>query len=95
MEPFLFQTLPIIYDVRKFVQVGRLVLCGNLRYQEFVALATGFPFGVEVGNDRYRANGKSFMEMFCLDFRHPLIARVECSQVQRDAFREALQRFLI
>lgn len=63
--------------------------------QEFVALATGFPFRVEVGNDRYRANGKSFMEMFCLDFRHPLTARVECSQVQRDAFLEALQRFLI
>ncbi len=63
--------------------------------QEFVSLATGFPFPVVVGNDRYRANGKSFMEMFCLDFRCPLTASVECSEAERDTFRKALGRFLV
>ena len=63
--------------------------------QEFVALATGFPFPVQVGNDRYRANGKSFMEMFCLDYSRPLTASVECSEAEQAEFRTVLGRFLV
>ncbi len=61
--------------------------------QEFVALATSKPFPVTVGNTRHRVNGKSFMEMFCLDFSFPLTARAECSQEDFDSFRKDAARF--
>ena len=46
----------------------------------FVSLAAVQPFDVFVGNDRQQVNGKSFMEMFCLNFRLPLTVRAECSE---------------
>ena len=63
--------------------------------QEFVALATTFPFPVRVGNDQYQANGKSFMEMFCLNFSHPLIAVVTCTEAEYQHFRSTVSRFLV
>ena len=62
--------------------------------QEFVALATSKPFPVTVGNARHRVNGKSFMEMFCLDFSFPLTARAECSREDFDTFRKDAARFV-
>ena len=47
--------------------------------QAFVALATSRPFPVWVGNAQHRVNGKSFMEMFCLNFQLPLIVSTVCS----------------
>ena len=61
--------------------------------QEFVALATSRPFPITVGNARHRVNGKSFMEMFCLDFSFPLTARLECSQEEFEAFHREADRF--
>ena len=61
--------------------------------QEFVALATSRPFPVTVGNSRHRVNGKSFMEMFCLDFSFPVTARTECSREEFEAFRRDAARF--
>ena len=62
--------------------------------QEFVALATNQVFSVLVGNRNHQVNGKSFMEMFCLDFTKPLFASVECSEQEQQAFRTAIERFL-
>ena len=47
--------------------------------QDFVALATAQPFAVNVGDIRHWVNGKSFMEMFCLNFQLPLIVSTVCS----------------
>lgn len=62
--------------------------------QEFVSLATAAPFPVRVGSDAYQANGKSFMEMFCLDFSHPLTATLSCSRDEFESFRTTVSRFL-
>ena len=63
--------------------------------QEFVALATNQAFPILVCNGNHRVNGKSFMEMFCLDFTRPLIATVDCSNTELDTFRTAVQKFLV
>ena len=62
--------------------------------QEFVALATAQPFPVYVGNIRHRVNGKSFMEMFCLNFTHPLFAIAECGEEQLLQLLSEMQQFL-
>lgn len=61
--------------------------------QDFVTLSTTKPYGVTVGNVRHRVNGKSFMEMFCLDFALPLTVRCDCSQEEFSRFRQESSRF--
>ena len=62
--------------------------------QEFVALATAQTFPVFV-RDRYiQVNGKSFMEMFCLNFATPLFAMAECGEEQLLQLLELMQNFL-
>ena len=63
--------------------------------QEFVALATNQAFSVMVGNTDHQVNGKSFMEMFCLDFTRPLIASVEWGDKEYEIFYQAIQKFLV
>ena len=62
--------------------------------QAFVALATSRPFPVWVGNAQHQVNGKSFMELCCLDFSQPLSATVECSEEEFHWFIQDAQRFL-
>ena len=40
--------------------------------QDFVALATSRPFRIYVRDEHNKINGQSFMELFCLNFAHPL-----------------------
>ena len=62
--------------------------------QEFVALATAQVFPVFV-RDRYtQVNGKSFMELFCLNFTHPLVAMAECGEEQLLQLLELMHNFL-
>jgi len=63
--------------------------------QSFVAVATNQAFPVTVGNKNHAVNGKSFMEMFSLDFSKPLIAAVDCSGSEYETFRAAIQTFLV
>ena len=63
--------------------------------QEFVALATNQAFSILVGNQEHRVNGKSFMEMFCLDFTRPMFACAECPDVEMESFRAAIEKFLV
>ena len=60
---------------------------------DFVTLATARPFPISVGNRRHRVNGKSFMEMFCLDFSAPITARMDCTREEFEAFRADAARF--
>ena len=60
---------------------------------DFVTLATARPFPISVGNRRHRVNGKSFMEMFCLDFSTPITARMDCTREEFEAFRADAARF--
>ena len=52
----------------------------------FVNLATSRSFDVVVGNEFHRVNGKSFMEMFCLNFRRPLKASMICTEEEYQQF---------
>ena len=62
--------------------------------QDFVALATTRSFPVLVSDDRRRVNGKSFMEMFCLNFTQRLITASECSDWEFQQFLNEADRFL-
>lgn len=59
----------------------------------FVTLATSRKFPVTVGNSRHRVNGKSFMEMFCLNLREPLTVSLECSEEEHRQFCLDASRF--
>ena len=62
--------------------------------QDFVSLATEKPFLVHV-RDLYReVNGKSFLEMFCLNFAHPLTAVVECGEEDLRQIRPEMHKYL-
>ena len=62
--------------------------------QAFVSLATSKAFPVSV-RDRYMTvNGKSFMEMFCLNFTHPLFVCVFCSEEELRQLKEDMHKFL-
>ena len=62
---------------------------------KFVALATSRSFPIRVESSRHQVNGKSFMEMFCLNLREPLTAVLECTQSEFEAFCIDADRFLV
>lgn len=62
--------------------------------REFVGLATTMPFTVLVADRHHRVNGKSFMEMFCLDLTHPLTVSAQCGDAEFAQFRAVAQPFL-
>ena len=62
--------------------------------QTFVSLATAKAFPVQV-RDRYMTvNGKSFLEMFCLNFTHPLFVFAQCDEAQLHQLKEEMHQFL-
>ncbi len=63
--------------------------------QEFVAIATSRPFTVTIRDERNKIDGKSFMEMFCLDFSRPLRVLADCSEAEFEALRRDTGRFLL
>ncbi len=63
--------------------------------QEFVALATSKIYPISVRDLHLQVNGKSFMEMFCLNFTQPLIAVVECCEAELQQLKADMHRFLV
>ena len=62
---------------------------------DFVSLATSRAFPVKVGNTHHQVNGKSFMEMVCLNYHFPLTAILECSEEEFLQFRQEADRFAV
>ena len=62
--------------------------------QEFVSLATAKPYPVYVRDYYMQVNGKSFLEMFCLNFTHSLTAVVECGEEELQQLRSEMHKFL-
>lgn len=62
--------------------------------EAFVAIATSRDFRVLASDGRQTINGKSFMQMFCLQLTEPLTITAECSGEQFDLFREEVSRLL-
>ena len=63
--------------------------------QEFVSLSTARGFPVIIRDANNKVNGKSFMEMFCLDRCGPLRVDADCSEEELAAFCGDVERFLI
>ena len=63
--------------------------------QEFVSLSTARGFPVITRDANNKVNGKSFMEMFCLDLCGPLRVDADCSEEELAAFCGDAERFLI
>ena len=63
--------------------------------RDFVTLATTRAFTITVRDDHNKINGKSFMEMFCLDFTQPLRVVADCSEAELESLRKDAERFLI
>ena len=61
--------------------------------QKFVDLSTAQPFSISVGNDFHKVNGKSFMEIFSLNFDYPLTAWLDCTEEQYREFLEQSKSF--
>ena len=61
----------------------------------FVALATSRNFPILVGDCHHQVNGKSFMEMFCLDLKQAVTVHVDCSEEEFLNFRAEAEQFLV
>ena len=63
--------------------------------QDFVSIATSCPYTVTIRDERNKINGKSFMEMFCLDFSRPLKVICDCGDEELKNIRAEADRFLV
>ena len=62
--------------------------------QDFVALSTSRPFLITVRDEHNKINGQSFMELFCLNFAHPLRVVADCTEEELEALKRDADRFL-
>ena len=63
--------------------------------QDFVAIATTYPFPITVRDEHNKIKAESFMELFCLNFTHPLRVVCECCQEELDALMQDMARFVV
>ena len=62
---------------------------------DFVAIATKRVFPITVGSEKHQVNGKSFMEMFCLNFQKPLTVTAECGEEDFAVLLHEADRFVV
>ena len=73
-----------------------MIRLGSVRdVEDFVRISTEQPYPVFLDDGNQQVNGKSFMEMFCLDFNQPLRVVAQCSEEELDALCADAQRFLV
>ena len=63
--------------------------------QDFVDLAATRPFAITVRDAHNKINADSFMELFCLDFTHPVRVVCDCNEAQLETLCTDLDRFLV
>ena len=63
--------------------------------QNFVAIATTRPFSITVRDEHNKINADSFMELFCLNFSHPLRVVCDCNEEELEALKEELAQFAV
>lgn len=62
---------------------------------QFIRLATLCPCDVHITSGTQTANAKSYMGIFSLDFAGPLQVTVHGPEDERDAFRLAIEPYII
>lgn len=63
--------------------------------QTFVDIATGFSFPIILRDARNKVNGKSFMELFCLDFSNPIRVLAQCTEQEARVLGSDIDQFLV
>lgn len=63
--------------------------------QDFVSVTTTRPFVITVRDEHNKINADSFMELFCLNFSHPLRIVCDCSEADLEALKQDLNRFVV
>lgn len=63
--------------------------------QDFVSIVTSCPYTVTLRDAKNKANGKSFMELFCLDFSRPLQLVAACGEAEGQALSLSIDQFLV
>ena len=63
--------------------------------QDFVAIATTYPFSIIVRDEHNKIKAESFMELFCLNFAHPLRVVAECTEAELETLIRDADRFLV
>ena len=84
-SPQLYTKKTGLYSCRRYFQ----------DVQEFVSLSTARSFPVAIRDTNNKVNGKSFMEMFCLNLCGPLRVNADCSEEELAAFCGDVEKFLI
>ena len=62
--------------------------------QDFVAVTTTRPFEITVRDEHNKISADSFMELFCLNFAHPLRVICNCSEEDLETLKRDLSRFV-
>ncbi len=69
---------------------------GSVRdVQDFVDITATRPFAITVRDEHNKISADSFMELFCLDFTHPLRVVCECTQEELNTLQKDLEPFLV
>ena len=63
--------------------------------QDFVSIATTCPYTITLRDAHNKVNGKSFMELFCLDFSNPIRVLAQCGEEEVQRFRLGIDPFLV
>lgn len=63
--------------------------------QDFVGIATTRPFTITVRDSHNKINADSFMELFCLNFAHPLRVVCDCGEADLENLKKDLARFVV
>jgi len=63
--------------------------------QDIVALATSRPFLITIRDEHNKINAQSFMELFCLNFAHPLRVVADCTEAELETMMRDAERFLV
>ena len=63
--------------------------------QDFVSVATTRPFSITVRDEHNKISADSFMELFCLNFSHPLRVVCNCSEAELETLKQDLAQFVV
>ena len=63
--------------------------------QDFVAVTTTRPFAITVRDEHNKINADSFMELFCLNFAHPLRVVCDCDEAALESLKRDLAHFVV
>ena len=71
----------------------KIHLANIAEVKEFVTIANGYPFRINLLTEHYKIDAKSIMGVFSLDLTHPIILETDTSQPED--FLSRIQPFIV